>query len=72
MMNIIERMKAPTPRFFQKLGAIGIGIATAGSVILAAPVSLPEVAISAGGYLIVIGSVIATICQTAVDNKFKP
>jgi hypothetical protein len=40
-MNIVDRYKKPTPKFFRTLRNIGIALATAGGAIIAAPISLP-------------------------------
>lgn len=56
-MNIIERTKAPTPKFFRKVRTIGLILAAASASILAAPVALPAVVVQIAGYLAVAGSV---------------
>ena len=40
-MNVVERVKAPTPKWFKVLRTIGITLASVGGVILASPVALP-------------------------------
>lgn len=45
-MKITERYKRKTPSFFRKLRNIGIALATAGGVIIAAPISLPAIVIT--------------------------
>jgi hypothetical protein len=69
-MNIIKRIEAPTPKFFRVLRSIGLGMAAVGATILAAPIALPAVFGSIGGYLAVIGSVISAVSQvtTAGDS----
>ncbi len=62
-MNIVERVKAPTPKFFKVLRAIGLGLAAVGGTLLAAPVALPVVLTSIGGYLAVAGSVVTAVSQ---------
>lgn len=69
-MNIIKRIEAPTPKFFRVLRSIGLGMAAVGATILAAPIALPAVLGSIGGYLTVIGSVISAVSQvTTVDDS---
>ena len=48
-MNLIQRVKAPTPKFFKVLRSIGLGLAAVGGTILAAPIALPVVITSIGG-----------------------
>ncbi len=67
-MSIVERVKAPTPKFFKTLRTIGILLAAVGGTILAAPVTLPAVMVSVAGYAAVAGGVITAVSQTAVDN----
>lgn len=68
-MNVIDRAKAPTPKFFKALRSIGLAIAAAGAAILAAPVALPAAVVTVGGYLTVAGSVLSAISQVTVDDK---
>lgn len=64
-MNIIERMKCPTPPFFKKLRAVGLILAAVGGVLVASPIALPAAIVTIGGYLIVGGSVVTAVSQTA-------
>ena len=68
-MKIVERIKAPTPKFFKKLRNIGIGLAAIGTAIIAAPVSLPAIVIKIAGYLAVAGTVAGTVSQTAKGGE---
>jgi len=69
-MNIVKRAQAPTPKFFKVLRTIGLGLATVGGTILAAPVALPVVLTSIGGYLAVAGGVISAVSQlTTTDDS---
>jgi hypothetical protein len=67
-MTIIERVKAPTPRFFRVLRNIGLSLAAAGGVLLTAPVALPAGVITIAGYLTVAGTVMSTVSQTVVED----
>jgi hypothetical protein len=69
IMNIVERVKAPTPKFFKVLRAIGLGLAAVGGTILAAPITLPVVVSSIGGYLAVAGSVVTAVSQVTTLNE---
>ena len=68
-MTIIERVKAPTPRFFRVLRNIGLSLAAAGGVLLTAPLALPAGVITIAGYLTVAGTVMSTVSQTVVDDR---
>ena len=68
-MSVIKRVKAPTPKFFKILRAIGIGLAAIGGTLVAAPVALPAVIVTIGGYVAVAGGVISAVSQTAVANE---
>lgn len=70
-MNIIERMKCPTPPFFKKLRTVGLVLASAGGVLIASPVAIPAAIVTLGGYLIVAGSVATVVSQTAIEGDKK-
>jgi hypothetical protein len=65
-MNVIQRMQAPTPKFFKTLRAIGLALAAASGALLAAPVALPAAVTTLAGYLTVAGTVVTAVSQTAV------
>ncbi len=67
-MNIVQRVKAPTPKFFKTLRTIGLALAAIGGALLAAPVALPAAILSVAGYVALAGGVITAVSQTAVDN----
>lgn len=68
-MTVIERVKAPTPKFFKTLRTIGIALAAAGGALLAAPIALPAAVISIAGYVVLAGGVMTAVSQTAVDTN---
>ena len=68
-MNLIKRAKAPTPKFFKVLRNIGLAIATVGGTILAAPIALPVVVTTIGGYLAVGGGVISAVSQLTTEKN---
>lgn len=70
-MNIVKRAKAPTPKFFKVLRNIGLVLAAVGGTILTAPVALPVVISSIGGYLAVAGGVLSAVSQVTVDDKVQ-
>ena len=67
-MNLVQRVKAPTPKFFKILRTIGLALATAGGALLAAPIALPAAVISVAGYVALAGGVMTAVSQTAVDT----
>lgn len=68
-MNLYDRIKSPTPKLFKNLRNIGLTMASIGGVILTAPVSLPTLIVTIGGYITVVGGVISTISQLTVDDN---
>ena len=62
-MNIIKRVKSPTPKFFKVLRNIGLVLAAVGGTILAAPIALPVLVTTIGGYVAVAGGVISAVSQ---------
>lgn len=68
-MNIIDRLKAPTPKFFKILRNVGLGLAAAGGVIVASPIAVPAIVVTIGGYLIVAGSVATAVSQAVTDSE---
>jgi len=71
-MNVVERALAPTPKWFKILRTVGIALATIGGTIIAAPVALPVGLVSAAGYLVLGGSLISVVSQTAVKSEEEP
>ena len=71
-MNLKQRYKKKTPKFFRKLRNIGITLATAGGVIIAAPIALPAALVTVATYLTVAGTVATAVSQAVVsDNEPK-
>jgi len=71
-MNLVERYKKPTPKFFKVLRNIGIALATAGGVIIAAPISMPALIVTIATYMTVAGTVATAVSQAVVvDGKSK-
>lgn len=68
-MNVVQRMKAPTPKFFKVLRTAGIALVTAGGTLLAAPVSLPAIVLTIAGYVTVAGMVMSAVSQSAVTGE---
>ena len=68
-MNLIQRAKAPTPKFFRVLRTVGLALAAAGATLLAAPVAIPVGLVTAAGYMTVAGSVMTAVSQITVDGE---
>jgi hypothetical protein len=69
MKIVVQRAKAPTPRFFRKLRNAGLVLAAISGAILAAPVALPAAVVTAAGYLAVASSVASAVSQTAIEGE---
>jgi mitochondrial fission protein ELM1 len=61
------RWNGKTPTFWKKVQRIGIVAGAIGGVLAASPVALPAIIVSAGGYLLLAGSVTATLSQLTVE-----
>ena len=71
-MNLIERIKAPTPKWFKIIRNISIVLASIGGIIIASPVALPVGLVSIAGYLVLGGSIISVVSQTGVQSEETP
>lgn len=79
-MNILQRLKSPTPKFWQKIGALGIAFIALGTTMVAPPMAgvvLPAAIPQLGGYLIFGGTLLKSVSTMGVheepDNKdLKP
>lgn len=70
MKRIINRAKAPTPKFFKVLRNVGLALAAVGGTILAAPIALPVIVTTIGGYVAVAGGVLSAVSQlTTTDDS---
>ena len=67
-MNIVERYKKPTPKFFKTLRNIGIALATTGGAIIAAPISMPAIVVTIATYMTVAGTVATAVSQAVVTD----
>jgi uncharacterized membrane protein HdeD (DUF308 family) len=68
-MNIVQRIQAPTPKFFRVLRSIGLALLAISGSLIAAPVVLPVAVVSVAGYAAVAGGVISAISQITVDDE---
>ena len=62
-MNIVDRAKAPTPKFFRILRSISLVLLAISGTIIAAPVALTVALVSVAGYVAVAGGVISAVSQ---------
>ena len=67
--SIGKRCVAKTPPFFKKLRTIGLVVAAVGTTIVASPVTIPAAIVTAGGYLILGGSIMTAVSQAAVSEE---
>lgn len=68
MKKILNRASAPTPKFFKVLRNVGLALAAVGGTILTAPVALPVIVTTIGGYVAVAGGVLTTVSQLTTTN----
>ncbi|MBP6578040.1 MAG: hypothetical protein KA232_12615 [Chryseobacterium sp.] len=73
-MKIVERIKAPTPKFFKILRSVGLALLAISGTIVAAPIVLPVTVVTVAGYMAVAGGVISAVSQMTVaeENLNKP
>jgi len=67
METLKNRWSSKTPKFWKKIQKIGIAAGTIGGVLAASPVMLPATIVSIGGYLLLAGSLTATLSQLTVE-----
>ena len=68
MKKIVQRLQEPTPKFFRKLRNIGLALTAVGGAIATAPISLPSLLVSIGGYLAVAGGIASAVSQSAIHR----
>mgnify|MGYP003679927706 FL=1 len=70
MKKIVNRATAPTPKFFKVLRNVGLVLAAVGGTIIAAPIALPVLVTTIGGYMAVAGGVLTATSQlTTTDDS---
>ncbi len=70
-MNVVERAKAPTPKFFRVLRTVGLALLAVSGSIVAAPVALPAIVVTVAGYTAVAGTILSAVSQVTVDDDAK-
>ncbi|MFN7014153.1 MAG: hypothetical protein ACK4ON_07785 [Bacteroidia bacterium] len=68
-MNVVERAKAPTPKFFRVLRTVGLALLAVSGAVLTAPVALPAIVTTIGGYVAVAGGVATAVSQLAIEPE---
>ena len=68
-MNIIDRAKAPTPKFFRILRSIGLVLLAVSGTVMAAPIVLPVTVVTVAGYMAIAGGVISAVSQMTVNDE---
>lgn len=68
-MKVVERIKAPTPKFFKILRTIGLALLAISGTIVAAPIVLPVTVVTVAGYMAVAGGVISAVSQMTVAEE---
>ena len=68
-LNLVSRIQQPTPKWFRIVRNIGLALSAVGGVLVAAPVALPAAVVSVGGYLLLGGTIIGAVSQTAVSAE---
>ena len=68
-MKVVERIKAPTPKFFKILRTIGLALLGISGTIVAAPIVLPVTVVTVAGYMAVAGGVISAVSQMTVAEE---
>lgn len=67
-MNILDRVKSPTPKFWKKIQKVGIALGAIGGTLITLPVALPAGIITLAGYLTAIGATVAAVSQVTVET----
>lgn len=68
-MEIKDRLKEPIPTFWKKIQRIGLAVGAIGTAIITAPVSLPTIVLTVGGYLATAGVVSTVLTQLTSTER---
>ncbi|MDP4208436.1 MAG: hypothetical protein Q8928_06440 [Bacteroidota bacterium] len=68
-LSLVQRLTAPTSKFFRIIRNVGLCLAAVGGAIIAAPVALPLTIVTVAGYLTVAGSVMTAVAQATVEGE---
>ncbi|MCG2420507.1 hypothetical protein K8089_15910 [Aequorivita sp. F47161] len=67
-MNLIERYKKPTPKFFTVMRNLGIALGALGTALLTAPVTLPAAILAVATYITIVGTGVTAVSQAVVSD----
>jgi uncharacterized membrane protein YeiH len=68
-MKVVERIKAPTPKFFKILRSIGLALLAISGTVIASPIVLPVTVVTVASYMAVAGGVISAVSQMTVNDE---
>ena len=68
-LNLVSRVQEPTPKWFRIVRNLGLALSAVGGVLVAAPVALPATVVAVGGYLLLGGTIIGAVSQTAISQE---
>jgi hypothetical protein len=68
MKELKNRWKSESPEFWKKVGKIGVGIGTVGAFLVSGTVALPVGLVTAGGYMVAVGSVTKVLSKLTVKD----
>jgi len=68
-LGVLQRLQAPTPKFFVTLRRVGLVLAGVGAAIATSPVVLPAAVVTAAGYLMTAGAVAAAVSQLTTRSE---
>jgi S-adenosylhomocysteine hydrolase len=68
LMNIVTRVKSPTPKFFRVLRNVGLALGTVSALVATLPVSLPATIVAIAGYCAVGSGIAAAVSQMTVKD----
>lgn len=64
-----NRLTSPTPKWFRTIRNIAVTAVAVAGVIATAPIALPAAVVTAAQFVVLGGSVAATVAQTAKENE---
>jgi len=67
-LELKTRWKGETPTFWKKVQRIGIVAGSIGGVLAASPIALPVVVATLSGYLLLAGTLTATLSQLTIEK----
>lgn len=68
-LSLVQRLTAPTSKFFRIIRNVGLCMAAAGGAIIASPVTLPATLVTVASYLVVAGGVMTSVAQATVEGE---